>query len=89
VLETKQRGLHVIVQPEFSMPERLDELVARMETVRQRLVPLVGDGRQLWLGVPIDKSNLSTFPTAVRAALSTQAGQAGSHVLLMNGSAIP
>ena len=89
VLETKQRGLHIIVQPEFSMPERLDELVARMETVRQRLVPLVGDGRQLWLGVPIDKSNLSTFPTAVRAALSTQAGQAGSHVLLMNGSAIP
>jgi hypothetical protein len=57
--------------------------------VRQRLVPIVGDGRQLWLGVAIDKSDLSSLATVVRAALSTQAGRAGTHLFLMNGSVIP
>lgn len=89
VLETKQRGLHIIVQPESEIPERSNEQGARMDRVWQRLVPIVGDGRQLWLGVTIDKSDLSSLTTALRAALSTQAGQAGAHVLLMNGSAIP
>lgn len=89
VLETKQRGLHIIVQPEFGMPERSNEQVVRMETVRQRLAPIVGDGRQLWLGVAIDKLDLSSLATAVRAALSIQAGQAGTHLFLMNGSVIP
>ncbi|MGH7181302.1 MAG: hypothetical protein ACREJN_04925, partial [Nitrospiraceae bacterium] len=89
VLETKQRGLHIIVQPESEIPERSNEQGARMDRVRQRLVPIVGDGRQLWLGVTIDKSDLSSLATVVGAALSTQAGQAGAHVLLMNGSAIP
>jgi hypothetical protein len=60
-----------------------------METVRQRLVPIVGDARQLWLGVAIDKSDLSSLAAAVRAALSTQIGQAGTHLFLMNGSVIP
>ena len=89
VLETKQRGFHIIVQPESGMSERSNEQVTRMETVRQRLAPIVGDGRQLWLGVAIDKSDLSSLATAVRAALSTQAGQAGTHLFLMNGSVIP
>ena len=89
VLETKQRGFHIIVQPESGMPERSNEQVARMETVRQRLVPIVGDARQLWLGVAIDKSDLSSLAAAVRAALSTQIGQAGTHLFLMNGSVIP
>jgi tetratricopeptide (TPR) repeat protein len=89
VLETKQRGFHIVVQPESVMPERSNEQVVRMETIRQRLAPIVGDGRQLWLGVAIDKSDLSSLATAVRAALSTQAGQAGTHLFLMNGSVIP
>ena len=89
VLETKQRGLHIIVQPEPGMPERSDEQGARLETVRQRLVPTVGEERQLWLSVVLDKSDLSSLVTAVRAALSTKVGQTGVHLLLMNGSAIP
>ena len=89
VLETKQRGLHIIVQPESGMPERSDEQVARMETVRRRLVPIVGEGRQLWLGVAMGKLDVSSFVTVVRAAFSAQVGQAGTHLLLMNGSAIP
>jgi tetratricopeptide (TPR) repeat protein len=89
VLETKQRGFHIIVQPESGMPERSNEQLVRMETVRQRLVPIVGDARQLWLGVAMDKSDLSSLAPAVRAALSTQAGQAGTHLFLMNGSVIP
>jgi hypothetical protein len=89
VLETKQRGFHIIVQPESGIPERSNEQMARMEMVRQRLIPIVGDGRQLWLGVAIDKSDLSSLATAVRAALSTPAGQVGTHLFLMNGSVIP
>jgi Tetratricopeptide repeat len=89
VLETKQRGVHIIVQPESGIPERSNEQMARMEMVRQRLVPIVGDGRQLWLGVAIDKSDLSSLATVVKAALSTQAGRAGTHLFLMNGSVIP
>jgi len=89
VLETKQSGFHILVQPESGMPERSNEQVARMETVRQRLAPIVGEGRQLWLGVAINKSDLSSPATAVRAALSTQAGQTGTHLFLMNGSVIP
>jgi hypothetical protein len=89
VLETKQRGLQIIVQPESGMPDRSNEQVVKMETVRQRLTPTVGDGRQLWLGVAIDKSDVSSLATAVRAALSTQTGQAGTHLFLMYGSVIP
>ena len=90
VLETKQRGLHIIVQPELGMPERSDEQEVRMETVRQRLVPLVGDERQLWLGMALGASDQSSLIIAVRkVALSTQVGQAGTHLLLTNGPAIP
>ncbi|MGH7147111.1 MAG: hypothetical protein ACREIJ_04320 [Nitrospiraceae bacterium] len=89
VLETKQRGLHIIVQPEPGMPERLDDQGARMEAVRQRLASTAGDERQLWLGMALGTSDLSSLVTAVRAALSTKGGQAGTHLLLMNGPAIP
>lgn len=89
VLETKQRGLHIIVQPEPEMSERSDEQGARMETLRQRLAPTAGDERQLWLGMGLGASDRSSLVTAVRAALSRKVGQAGTHLLLMNGPAIP
>ena len=89
VLETKQRGLHIIVQPEPGMPERLDDQRVRMEAVRQQLAPTAGDERQLWLGVALGASDLSSLVAAVRAALSTTVGQAGTHLLLMNGPSIP
>ena len=89
VLETKQRGLHIIVQPEPGMPERLDDQGVRMEAVRQQLAPTAGDERQLWLGVALGASDLSSLVAAVRAALSTTVGQAGTHLLLMNGPSIP
>ena len=89
VLETKQRGLHIIVQPEPGMPERSDEQGVRLETMRRRLAPMVGDERQLWLGMALGASDQLSLITAVRVALSTQVGDAGTHLLLMNGSAIP
>lgn len=89
VLETKQRGLHLVVQPEPGMPERSDDQGAAMETVRQRLAPTAGDERQLWLGMALGASDQSSLITAVRAALSTKVGQAGTHLLLINGPAIP
>jgi hypothetical protein len=89
VLETKQRGLHLVVQPEAGMPERSDDQGAAMETVRQRLAPTAGDERQLWLGMALGASDQSSLITAVRAALSTKIGQAGTHLLLINGPAIP
>ncbi len=89
LLETKQRGLHLVVQPEPGMPERSDDQGAAMETVRQRLAPTAGDERQLWLGMALAASDQSSLVTAVRAALSTKVGQAGTHLLLMNGPAIP
>jgi hypothetical protein len=88
-LETKQRGLHIIVQPEQGLLERSDEQGARMETVRQRLAPTAGDERQLWLVMALGASDQSSLITAVGAALSTKVGQAGTHLLLMNGLAIP
>ena len=88
VLETKQRGLHLVVQPEPGMPERDDQGTAR-ETVRQRLAPTAGDERQFWLGMALGASDQSSLVTAVRAALSTTVGQAGTHLLLINGPAIP
>ena len=89
VLETKQRGLHLVVQPESGMPERSDEQGAGMETVRQRLAPTAGDERQLWLGMALGASDPSSLVTAVRATLATKVGQVGPHLLLMNGPAIP
>ena len=89
VLETKQRGLHIIVEPEPGMSERSDEQGARMETVRQRLASAAGDERQLWLGMDLGVSDLSSLVAAVRAALSTTVGQAGTHLLLMSGPVIP
>ena len=89
VLETKQRGLHLVVQPEPAMSERLDEQAAAMETVRQRLAPTARDERQLWLGMALGASDPSSLVTVVRATLATKVWQAGTHLLLMNRSAIP
>jgi len=89
VLETKQRGLHLVVQPEAGMLERSDDQGAAMEMVRQRLAPKAGDERQLWLGMALGASKLSSLVTAVRATVATKVGQAGTHLLLMNGPAIP
>ena len=89
VLETKQQGLHLVVQPEPGMSERSDEQGARLETVRQRLSPTAGDERQLWLGTALGAADPASLVTAVRAVLATKVGQVGSHLVLMNGPAIP
>ena len=89
VLETKQRGLHLVVPPGSGMPERSDEQGAGMETVRPRLAPTAGDERKLWLGMALGAADLSSQVTAVRAILATKVGQVGPHLLLMNGPAIP
>ena len=89
VLETKQRGLHLVVQPEPGMPERSDDQGAAMDRVRQRLAPTAGDERQLWLGITLGMADTSSLVTAVRAALSTTVGQAGTHLVLINGPAVP
>ena len=89
VLETKQRGLHIVVQPEPGMSERLEEQGAKLETVRQRLAPTAGDERQLWLSMALGVSDPSSLVTTVRAILATKVGQAGPHLLLMNRPAIP
>jgi Tetratricopeptide repeat len=89
VLETKQRGLNLVVPPGSGIPERSDERGAGIETVRQRLAPTVGDERQLWLGMALGAADLSSQVTAVRAILATKVGQVGPHLLLMNRPAIP
>ena len=89
VLETKQRGLHLVVQPAPGMSERSDAQGAGTESVQQRLAPTAGDERQLWLGMTLGASDPSSLVTAVRAILATKAGQVGPHLLLMNGPAIP
>jgi len=89
VLETKQRGLHLVVQPEPGMSEGSDEQRAKLETVQQRLTPMPGDERQLWLGMTLGAADPSSLVTAVSAILATKAGQVGPHLLLMNGSAVP
>ena len=89
VLETKQRGLHLVVQPEPGMSEGSDEQRAKLETVQQRLTPMPGDERQLWLGMALGATDPSSLVTAVSAILATKVGQVGPHLLLMNGQAIP
>jgi len=89
VLETKQRGLQLVVLPEPRMVERSDEQGARLETLRQRLAPTAGDERQLWLGMALSEADRSSLVTSVRATSATKVGQAGTHLLLMNGPAIP
>jgi hypothetical protein len=89
VFETKQRGLHLVVQPEPGMSERSDEQRAKLETVQQRLAPTAGDERQLWLGITLGAADPSSLVMATRAILATKVGQVGPHLLLMNGPAIP
>lgn len=89
VLETKQRGLHIIVQPQAGSTERSDGAEAVREAVRQRLTQMAGDERQLWLGLPLGASDPSSLIAAVRAAVATKVWPGEAHVLLMNGPAIP
>jgi len=89
VLETKQRGLHLVVQPRPGMSERSDEQGAKLEPVRQRLAPTVEDERRLWLGMTLGTSDTSSLVTAVRAIVAKKVGQTGTHLMLMNGPAIP
>ncbi|HEY6289814.1 MAG TPA: hypothetical protein VIW48_10230, partial [Nitrospiraceae bacterium] len=89
VFETKQRGLHLVVQPEPGMSGRSDEQGVRLETVRQRLAPTAGDERQLWLGMALGAADQSSLVTAVRAIQAMKVGQVGPHLLLMKGPAIP
>ena len=89
VLETKQRGLHVVIQPEPGISERSADLEARLEAVQQRLVLTARDERQLWLGVPLGVPDPSSLVTTVKAILATKIGQAGAHLLLINRPAIP
>lgn len=89
VIETKQRGLHLVVLPESGVVEGSEKQGARLEMVRQRLTPTAGNERQLWLGMTLGASDPSSLVTAVRAILETKVGQAGTHLLLINGPAIP
>lgn len=89
LLETKQRGLHVVIQPEPGVSERSADLGARLEAVQQRLVPTARDERQLWLGMAFDAADPSSLVAAVRAILATKVRQTGTHLLLINRPAIP
>ncbi|OAI47484.1 hypothetical protein AYO43_04320 [Nitrospira sp. SCGC AG-212-E16] len=89
VLETKQRGLHVVIQPEPGISERSADLWTRVEMIQQRLAPTVRDARQLWLGVALGAPNPSSLVTAVKAILAMNIGRTGTHVLMMNRPPIP
>jgi uncharacterized lipoprotein YddW (UPF0748 family) len=89
LLETKQRGLHLVVQSEPGRSERSDELEARLGTVQQRLAPTAQGERQLWLNMAFDAADPSSMVAAVRAILATKVGQIGTHLLLLNRPAIP
>jgi hypothetical protein len=89
LLETKQRGLHVAIQPEPGISERSADIRARLEALQQRLAPTARDERQLWLGVTLDAPDPSSLVTAVKTILATKIGQSGTHVLLMNRPSIP
>jgi tetratricopeptide repeat protein len=89
LLETKQRGLHMVIQPEPGLSERSADLGMRLEAVQQRLAPTARDERQLWLGVALGAPDPSSLVKAVKAILTTKIGQAGPHLLLMNKLSIP
>lgn len=89
VLETKQRGLHLVIQPESGLPGRFDEHGVRLEAMRQRLALTAGDERLLWLGMALGVAGPSSLVTAVRGILKRNVWQAETHLLLINGPAIP
>ena len=89
VLEARQRGLHVIVQPKPILAERSNEQGAGMERVRQRLALTSGDERQLWLGIALGASDPASLVAAVQASIAATVGHTGPHLLLMNEPAIP
>jgi hypothetical protein len=89
VLEAKQRGFSLVIRPEPGISGRSDQQAATMEIVRQRLARTPGDERQLWLGLALHASDPSSLITAIRSTVATKVGQGGTHLLLMNGAAIP
>jgi len=89
VVETKQRGLHLVVLPESGAFEGSEKQGARLETVRQRLIPMPENERQLWLGLPLGGSEPASLLATVRTVLATRVGPAGTHLLLINGPAFP
>ena len=89
LFEAKQRGLDIIVQPEPVSPERSNESGAWMERVRQRLALTPGGERQFWMGMALGASDPASLVAAVQASIAATVGQAGPHVLLMNGPPIP
>jgi hypothetical protein len=89
VLEAKQRGLPIVIRPEPGISGRPDQQAATMEIVRQRLAETPGDERQLWLGLALNAWDPSSLITAIRSTVATKVGQGGTHLLLMNGAAIP
>jgi hypothetical protein len=89
LLETKQRGLHVVIQPEPGISERSADLGGRLEAVQQRLAPTSRDERQLWLGVTLGAPDPSALVIAVKAILATSIGRTGTHLLLINRPPIP
>ncbi len=88
-IETKQRRLHLVVQPEPDMSERSDEQWARLDVARQRFAPAAGDERQLWLGIFLGAMETSSITAGVKAVLTEKVGKAGSHLLLMTRPGIP
>jgi len=89
VIETKQRGLHLVVQSEPGMSERSNEQRTKLETIRQRLASTAGDERQLWLSMALGAPDPSSLVMAVRAILATKDEQTGTHLLLMNRPTLP
>jgi hypothetical protein len=73
VLETKQRGLHLVVQSETGMSERSDEQRAKLEMVQQRLAPMPGDERQLWLGITLGAADPSAADERATDSLTKEA----------------
>lgn len=88
-IETKQRGLHLIVLPELGMAEQFEWQGARVETVRQRLMQSAGDDRQLWLGMALNQADRSSLVMVIRAMFATQNRPAGAHLLLLRRPVLP
>lgn len=82
-IETKQRGLHLVVQPDPDMPERSAEQWAGLDVMQQRLALTGGDERRLWLGIFLGAMDTSSIMTVVKTALMEKVGQVGSHLLLL------
>lgn len=89
VLEAKQRGLQVVVQPQAGMSEQLDEQGARLDTIRHRVASRAGDEQQLWLSMVVAALDPPALAATVRALPRLKVWHAGTHLLLMKQPTIP